>query len=194
MHPVDLSTHPRIGRYVDLLRRVSRHTEPAEVQREFANMVKFERSFDGMISISVRGLPRGQYKITRLNLDDDVGTVTMNPWERWESIPAHSGGFIGRVIESPEPKILQHMTVRDDPVLGDRLARFGSCFVNPLFDNGEALNWSLTFRLNPEGYTADDVVTGLLRGNIIGRTWLSRVMARRVRSEGVKAMISAPVR
>ena len=131
MHPVDLSTHPRIGRYVDLLRRVSRHTEPAEVQREFANMVKFERSFDGMISISVRGLPRGQYKITRLNLDDDVGTVTMNPWERWESIPAHSGGFIGRVIESPEPKILQHMTVRDDPVLYAHASRTFHLESNP---------------------------------------------------------------
>ncbi len=186
MRPVDLSLNPKIGRYVDLLRRVSRHTEPADVQREFANLVRFERSFDGMISVSVRGLPRGQYKVTRLNLDDDVGTVTINPWQQWDSIAAHSGGFIGQVIETPEPKIIQHMNIARDPALGDRLARFGSCFVNPLYDDGEALNWSLTFRLNPEGYTADDVVTGLLRGNIIGRMTKTLVVAKQVRELNAK--------
>lgn len=186
MRPVDLSLNPKIDRYVDLLRRVSRHTEPADVQREFGKLVQYDRAFDGMLSISVRGLPNGQYKITRLNLDDDVGAVTINPWKQWDSIAVHSGGFIGKVIETPEPKIIQHMSVRHDPALGDRLARFGSCFVNPLFDDGEPLNWSITLRLGPEAYTADDVITGLLRGNLIGRMTKSLVVAKQVRELNTK--------
>jgi sigma-B regulation protein RsbU (phosphoserine phosphatase) len=156
------------------------------VQREFARMVRLDQTFEGMISISVRGLPLGQYKITRLNLDNDVGTVTINPWEQWHEIPAHSGGFIGEVIATPEPKILQEMNIRHDPVLGDRLTRFGSCFVNPLYDAGEALNWSITLRLSPTGYTPDDVITGLLRGNIIGRMTKTLVVAKEVRTLNTK--------
>jgi sigma-B regulation protein RsbU (phosphoserine phosphatase) len=186
MRPVDLSLNPKIAVYVDLLRRVSRHTDPIDVQREFANLLREDRMFDGMISLSVRGLPAGKYKITRLNLEDDVGTLTINPWQQWDTLATHSGGFIGRVIETQEPKILQHMSIRGDPVLGDRLARFGSCFVNPLYDDGQALNWSITFRLSPEGYAADDVVTGMLRGNIIGRMTKTLVVAKQVRELNTK--------
>lgn len=186
MRRLDLTRDPQITRYVELLQRVSRFTEPVDVQREFAGLLKFDRWFDGMISLSVRGLPSGRYKITRLNLDDDVGTITLNAWAQWNQIEAHTGGFIGEAIATPEPKIFQNMRVRDDPVLGDRLERFGSCFANPLFDDGEPLNWSLTFRFGAEAYTADDVVTALLRGNLIGRMTKTLVVAKQVRELNAK--------
>ncbi len=186
MHTIDLTSIPRVAMYVDMLRRVSRHTEPADVQKEFARILREERQVDGMISLSVRGLPRGQYKFTRVNLDDDVGTVTINPWRQWNDLATHSGGFIGSLIEAPVPRIVQHMNVRHDPVLGDRLARFGSCFANPLYDDGEALNWSITFRVGDEAYTAEGSETNILRSNVIGKLTKSLVVAKQARELNAK--------
>lgn len=181
MRPLDLTVNPKIDFYTRLLRRVSLHTDPAEVQREFATMVREDNRVDGMISLSVRGLPSGSYKITRMNIDDDLGVVSMNPWAEWAKIPAMTGGVLGMLIEKPEPRIFHHMKIENDPVLGDRLARFGSCFANPLFDEGQALNWSISFKRDPEGFSALDAESFVLRGNIIGRMTKSLVIAKQVK-------------
>lgn len=186
MRHVDLSQNPRIDQYVRMLRDASRQTEPVEVQKIFAAMLRDDALVQGFISVSTRGLPPGSYKITRANLADDLGTVSGNPWRDFAEMPVHRGGFLGEVIATPVPKLLHRLDVRDDPVLGNRLARFGSCFVNPLFDDGEAINWSLTFRTDPEAYTLADAETFLMRGNIIGRMTKNLVVAKQVRELNAK--------
>lgn len=182
MKTVDLSKNPRIEQYVRMLRTASRQTEPVDVQRAFAAMLRDDALVHGFLSLSVRGLSRGQYKITRLNINDDLGEVRANPWAEFPALPVHTGGFLGRVIETPEPKLFHELRVTGDPVLGEGLARFGSCFANPLYDDGEAVNWSLTFRRDPEGYSLADAEAFLMRGNIIGRMTKTLVVAKQVKA------------
>lgn len=186
MRLLDLAANPKIAQYTELLRRASTFTDPVDVQREFATMLRNDALVHGFISLSVRGLDKGQYKITRQNLDDDMGQVTGNPWRDFASMPVHTGGFLGDMIASPEPKVVLGMHVPNDPVLGTKLARFGSCFVNPLYDDGEATNWSITLRFDPAGYTLADAETFLLRGNIIGRMTKTLVVAKQVKELNAK--------
>jgi sigma-B regulation protein RsbU (phosphoserine phosphatase) len=186
MQFLDLTANPKIDTYVSLLRDASRLTDPGEVQKRFAAMLRNDAMVQGFLSLSIRGLPQGQYKITRSNLDDDLGVVTQNPWQQWDLMPTHSGGFLGKIIETPEPKVIHDLDVRDDPVLGNKLARFGSCLVNPLFDDGQAINWSITFRLEPRAYTLADAEAFILRGNIIGRMTKTLVVANQVRELNAK--------
>jgi sigma-B regulation protein RsbU (phosphoserine phosphatase) len=186
MELVDLSLNPRVPQYVSLLRDASRQTDPGEIQKIFASMLRNDKLVQGFISVSTRGLPPGKYKITRANLDDDLGIVTRNPWKEWATMPAYDGGFLGDVIKTPDPKLIRNMSITNDPVLGDKLARFGSCFVNPLFDDGEAINWSITFRLDREGYTLQDAEAFLMRGNIIGRMTKTLVVAKQVKELNAK--------
>lgn len=186
MELVDLSRNPRIGQYVRMLRSASRYSEPTDVQKAFAAILRDDALIDGFISLSVRGLRPGEYKITRLNINDDLGTITSNPWRDFPTLPTYTGGFLGEIIATPEPKLINSLNVRNDPVLGDGLARFGSCFANPLYDDGEALNWSLTFKTAPNGYTLADAETFLMRGNIIGRMTKTLVVAKQVRELNAK--------
>ncbi|MDX2116068.1 MAG: PP2C family protein-serine/threonine phosphatase [Planctomycetota bacterium] len=181
MRLVDLSANPRITNYIQMLREVSRATEPTEVQKRFAALLRDDNLVNGFVSLSVRGLPRGKFKITRLNISDDLGVITSNPWRDFDLLPTYEGGFLGEVIRTPEPKLMLDLDIKGDPVLGDGLARFGSCFANPLYDEGEALNWSLTFKFAKDGYTLSDAESFLLRGNIIGRMTKSLVVAKQVR-------------
>lgn len=186
MELVDLSKNPRIPQYVTMLRKASRQTDPGEIQKIFAAMLRDDELVQGFVSISTRGLPAGKYKITRTNLDDDLGVVHRNPWNDWASMPTHEGGFLGEVIATPEPKLIRNLHIANDPVLGEKLARFGSCFVTPLFDNGEAINWSITFRLDKGGYSLQEAEAFLMRGNIIGRMTKTLVIAKQVKELNAK--------
>ncbi|HBS28189.1 MAG TPA: hypothetical protein DEB06_01780 [Phycisphaerales bacterium] len=181
MEVVDVSSEPRIAEYMELLRSVSRATEPVEVQRQFGRLLLADPALMAVLSVSVRGLEAGQYKVTRFQTREQFGTPWNDPWANWKEIPSHSGGFIGRMIAEPTPKVVRHLLLNRDPVLSDRLAGARSCFVNPLFDEGRALNWSFTFRSEPTGLSSGDAAEAFLRGNIIGRITKTLVLAKQAR-------------
>ena len=41
---------------------------------------------------------------------------------------------------------MHNVFLKDDPVIGNALAEFGSVMAVPLFDDGEPLNWALIVR------------------------------------------------
>ena len=144
---VDTSGNPRIPILMEMVAALSRATEPQDVLREFAR--GFARLYgpQGYVSISTRGLQPGEYKITRLLTDDVPEDINkQDPWRDWSKLPVHRGGFFGQVIRKAYPELIHHLDLRDDPVVGDALAKYGSMMAIPLFDNGEPYNWSISFR------------------------------------------------
>jgi sigma-B regulation protein RsbU (phosphoserine phosphatase) len=186
MRPVDLANNPRIPVLLEMVREVSQATTPAQVLTAFSSRYWSIRRIDYYLSVSVRNLEPGQYKITRrLRVDDAragrTSFIGADPWRDWEQIPLHSGGFVGAMITTPEPKLMRHLDLRGDPVLGDELADMHCCMVNPLFDQGRALNWAFSFLADPEGYTTDELEQALLIGNLIGGTNRRLVLVDEVR-------------
>ncbi len=180
MSRVSLDSVPRIGELVSLFRSISRATDPVEVQKEFDADLRRHVTADAYVSVSRRGLPRGQYKITRAVPREDMGVVAHDPWSRWSEIPAVSGGFIGRLIENDDPEIHHNLQIDHDPVMGDWLVPFHSCIAMPLFDEGEALNWAILFSHSPTGLDLPDMVDFLLRANMVGRITKTLVVNRKV--------------
>lgn len=166
---VDTSGNPRIPILMEMVAALSRATEPNEMLRGFAE--GFHRLYgpSGYVSLSTRGLAPGEYKITRLltgNLVNEMGRT--DPWKQWSQLPVHRGGFFGQIIRTAYPQIVNHLNVRNDPVVGDALAEYGSLLAIPLFDKGEPLNWSITLRKEPEGYTVEELEESILRSNLGG--------------------------
>ncbi len=181
MKVFDAAHDPGLMETIELLRRVSQADDPMQVQREFARDMRLSRGIDGYISLSVRGLEAGQYKITRHQILDELGQPWPNPWENWDSMGVHSGGFLQTIIETPTPKIFFDIDVKQDPVLGDTIASMRSCMATPLFDGGNALNWGIVFRRDPVGWTQDQVENTVIRGNLIGRMTKQLLVAKQVR-------------
>jgi sigma-B regulation protein RsbU (phosphoserine phosphatase) len=159
-----------------MLRRVSRATEPGEVLGEYAEVLRRMYGITGYLSLSTRDLPAGDYRITRQHLQDLADETTSqqiadaDPWSDPSALPVHRGGFLGNVVAADRPQVLTELNVRDDPVLGDALADFGSALVVPLFDRGEAKNWSLQLKHDPHGYDVGDLERSLMRSNLVGGT------------------------
>lgn len=168
MPRVDLSANTRIPQIVEMLEVMSRIRDPLEMQREYATRIRRIQTSAGYISLSVRGLPPGFYRITRVSLDSAAPTVWTDNWKLGHTLPLHTGGLLGQVIATPEPKVLHHLGVKDDPVLGDLLAHMGSAMAIPLFDAGTVKNWGVIFRPDPEGFTQAELEDQLMRGNLVG--------------------------
>ncbi|MFO0873092.1 MAG: PP2C family protein-serine/threonine phosphatase [Phycisphaerales bacterium] len=184
---VDLSPSMRVPVLMGLVEQLSRATEPTEVQRVFARGIRQLNPVDGFISVSCRGLAAGTYKITRMSLDPDALVNNWgDPWRNFASMPTHTGGLIGELIANDQPKLLQQLDVRDDPVLDHRIAGFGSLIAVPLFDNGHALNWAISLRRSPEGFSLEDLEEGILRGNLVGGTVRTVVLAKQLRDANAR--------
>lgn len=174
-------TDPRIQRITEMLRTVSGLHDPQEVQLEFSRGFNDEGSLvDGYVSVSRRGLGPGQYKVTRKRIDGAPAYTTQNPWEEWDSIPTHAEGFIGEAIRTPLPKVFPDFELRGDPVLGDQLAPYRSAMVIPLFDEGDALNWSIMLARAPGTFDMQTLEQYLMQGNIIGRMTRSLIIKKDV--------------
>jgi len=181
MSAVDVSGVAELPILTELLREVSRATRPHDVPAAFGRHFWKVRPYDYLLSVSVRGLAKGEYKITRRIVPASKQPPgAPDPWRDWETIPSHTGGFVGRVLGRPEPQLFQHLDLRGDEVLGDELGEMGSCIASPVFDHGEPLNWTFTFRRDPEGFTKAGLAEHVLITNMVGATTRTLLHASRV--------------
>jgi sigma-B regulation protein RsbU (phosphoserine phosphatase) len=174
-----LMSSGRVMLLTDLVRRISAMNDPAQVQREFAKTMAEFSPWQGYISLSRRGLKPGEYKVTGSMLsDEDFRRGRRNPWKHWEGLPTHSGGWVGDIIARDMPYLQNDLHLTGDPVFGDSLAEFRSAMVIPLFDDGEALNWSIGLHREPGAFSPDLVEEFILRGNLIGRVTRNLVIQK----------------
>ncbi len=179
---LDTSESTRLPVLMEMVAGLSRATGPQQVLREFA--IGFRKLYgpQGYVSLSTRGLEPGQYKITRMLTDYSLDKFSeADPWRDWSKIPVHRGGLLGRIIRTAYPTVLHHLYLRGDPVVGDSLARYGSLMAIPLFDGGEPLNWSVSLREDPEGFTLQELEEAVLRANLGGATVKNVMITRQLR-------------
>ncbi|MEM8781931.1 MAG: SpoIIE family protein phosphatase [Planctomycetota bacterium] len=172
----DAPNTPLLEQMTGMLRRVSLAEEPKAVLAEFTEVMRKMYGTTGYISLSTRGLPPGHYRITRLHTAEQAEGVTStriaeaDPWSKINDLAIHRGGFLGQVVETDRPRVFTNLNVTDDPVIGDALQDIRSALAVPLYDGGEAKNWSLQLKHEPDGYTEQDLERSLIRSNLIGGT------------------------
>jgi phosphoserine phosphatase RsbU/P len=173
---------------LDMVESLSRTTDPGEVMRTFSQGIARLRGPFGYISLSTRGLAPGEYRITRFYSPEEMAEV--RPEEAWPpkpELPVHHGGFLGEIIREPRPALVTHnLDVRDDPVLGNDLTRYHSMMAIPLFDGGNAVNWAVLFSETPHNYDVAELEEALLRGNLVGGTVRTVLMARELRQANAR--------
>ena len=192
MRCVDTSHNPRIPILMEMVGALSRANDPHQVLRAFADGFARLNGPVGYVTLSVRGLQPGEYKITRLITDRSVRSIEdSDPWRDWNTMAIHRGGFFGELIRSPYPELIHHVYLRDDPVMGDALAKFGSLIAIPLFENGEPLNWAITLREDPEGFSEQELEEAILRSNLGGATVRNVIIQQQLRVNAVKFGIAS---
>lgn len=175
----------RIAILLEMLEEVSRATEPEQATQAYAARIGKLRPVDGLVSVSVRNLPPGKYKITRRGRSMEPGGAikhrVVDPWKNWDRLVLHEGGFLGGLIAAEEPRLLRDIDLRTDPILAEDFADMRSCLAIPLFDGGKILNWSFQFKRDPDGFTDLDLEQQLLQVNLFGSMTKNLVSIEQIR-------------
>lgn len=195
---VDLSTDPRIAGLESMLRDVSAVKDPAKMLKAFGPWVGQRFPREAFISVSKRDLPVGKYKLTRVitNTKDPMKSLpdddASDPWRQWMALPTYSGGLIGRIIQQDSPQIITSVDFTQDPVLGKVLgedaARVRAVSAIPSYDDGEALNWALSFHTRTDWSDLDTFVAGLLDVNLMGTATRNLVFRKQAESLNAQLM------
>lgn len=182
MQCLDTSNNPRIPVLMELVGAMSRANDPREVLSVFAEGVTKLYGPRGYISLSTRNLRPGQYRITRLLVENAAQKIHLaDPWSVVASLPIHTGGFLGEIIRSAYPEVIHHLNIQDDPVIGNALADYRAMMAIPLFDNGEPLNWSIQLSKDPEAFTEVELENAILRANLVGGTVKNTLVSKQLR-------------
>src|ERR1051325_4963444 len=67
------------------------------------------------------------------------------------------GGLIARLIQNPQPKVLHHIDLSDDPILPKSMAGYRSVIAVPLFVDQTPRDWVILFHPDPKGFSIADL-------------------------------------
>ena len=195
---VDLGADPRVAGLESMLRDVSAVKDPAKMLKAFGPWVGQRFPREAFISVSKRDLPQGKYKLTRVitNTQNPMQSLrdenASNPWEQWMALPTYSGGLIGNIIAQESPQIITNVDFTQDPVLGkvlgDDASRLRAVSAIPSYDDGQALNWALSFHTRTDWSELDTFIAGLLDVNLMGTATRNLVFRKQAESLNAQLM------
>jgi sigma-B regulation protein RsbU (phosphoserine phosphatase) len=185
---IDLGKDPRVAALTTMLRDVSTVKDPARMLQAFGPWIGQRFPRDGFISVSIRDLPPGKFKITRTvtntqnPIEPRADQPPRDPWREWINLPTYEGGLIGQIIAQEDPQIITNIDFSKDPVLSEVLGqdatRVRSLSAIPTYDDGLSLNWAISFHAHDQWDNLDAFVAGLLDVNLMGTATRNLVFRR----------------
>jgi phosphoserine phosphatase RsbU/P len=167
----------RLAQIVELVREMSRQSDPQEMVRSYGERVRVLLPSDRRISLSRRGLTAPKYRITR----STTWAENINPWKEKERLPLFEGGLIARLIYGDEPHIIDNLDVPEDDPAAEYLAGHRSLMAIPMFDQGVALNMVILLRKEPAAFPKEELPQLVWLSNLFGRATSNLVLSDELR-------------
>lgn len=161
---------------VDFMRELSLQTDPQVAADLYGRRLREGKLIvaDGFLAVSRRELKFPEFRITR----SSTWKEKINPWFEKERLPLLSAGLLREIVYSEEPVIMDDLPSRysaDDPA-AIYFEGMQQLVAIPQYDNGEALNWSVTLTRDVESVPKKRLPMLVLQANLWGRSVLSSVL------------------
>ncbi len=167
----------RLDYVVDMMREVSRQTDPQALVREYAARVRRLRPVDRQISLSRRELSHPHFRITRYSGWSEV----INPWKQKERLPILSGGILSDFLYGDEPRLIDDLAFDPRDPAASYLDGQRSLIAIPLYDGGSAINMVVLTRAQPGAFTLESLPDAVLQSNLFGRLAHNLILKEQLR-------------
>jgi phosphoserine phosphatase RsbU/P len=158
---------------VETMREMSHQTDPQAMVRVFGKRSRDLLPIERSVSLSRRGLPSPEYRITR----SSAWKNDINPWREKDRLPILKGGLLGELIYGDEPKIIDNLEIADDDPGAEYLAGQHSLMAIPMFDQGVALNMVVLMRSEPAAFSYEQFPEWVWFSNLFGRATHNLVLS-----------------
>jgi sigma-B regulation protein RsbU (phosphoserine phosphatase) len=176
-HPPANDWHARLARIEDLMRDMSRHTDPQEMVRAYAQRVQQMTPVDRRLSLSRRGLGYPHYRITR----STTWAEEVNPWTEKDRLPLLAGGLLAELIYGDTTAVIDDLDVAADDPAAAYLSGQRSLLAIPMFDQGESLNMVVLLHEQSCAFPRDQIGDLVWQSNLFGRATSNLVLKEELR-------------
>ncbi|MFO0851186.1 MAG: PP2C family protein-serine/threonine phosphatase [Gemmataceae bacterium] len=166
----------RLAISVDLMRELSRYTDPDETYQVYARRMAQLYPTARQLTLSRRGLERPNYRVTRFNLWPD----RINPYKEPHRLPDHRGGLFADLVYADEPRVIDELDVHPDDPAAEYLAGQQSLLAIPLFEHGATTNMVVLTREEPAAFPREQVPELVWMSNLFGRAVQTQVLSDRL--------------
>ncbi len=163
----------RLDAIVATMRELSLQTDPQQMVRLYSERMQRLMPVDRRISLSRRGLPAPQYRVTRYSGWEEE----INPWREPHRLPTVSGGLLSRLIYADRPQILTDAEIDPEDPAAEYLHGQRSILAIPLFDQGMSLNMVVVSRAEPDAFSWEELPERVWMANLFGRATQTLVLA-----------------
>lgn len=176
-HPLPKDWREELAIVDQLMKDVSRQTDPQELVRIYGEGVDKLFARDAWISLSRRGLSRPDVRITRSSSwQEDI-----NPWKEKHRLPIIKGGMLEDLIYRNEPRYVPDFTPDPKDPAYEYFKDARSFVTFPQYDNGEALNMFIPMWREPNGFDPTKMPALHWQSNLFGRGTLNMVLRQELR-------------
>jgi len=161
----------------EIMRDVSRQTEPQELVRIYSQGVRRLRSIDRLVSTSRRGLEYPWYRVTR----DSRLAEQIDPWRHRDRLPLLDRGFLGELLYAAEPRIITDLRVPESDPTRPYFDGMRALYTLPQWDDGVVQNMSLIMYADPANLDPAQYPNALWQANLFGRTTANLVLRKELR-------------
>jgi len=162
---------------VEMMREMSRHTDPQAMVNAYRARARSLYATDGTVAVSRRELVHPWYRVTR----SSKWTTDINPWRDRDNLPLLDTGLLGELLYADEPRIINDFRPDPGDPCYDLMSGFRSAFAVPNYDQGRALNMTVLFKNQPNGFDPAAAPSMVWIGNLFGRATQQLVMADELR-------------
>jgi sigma-B regulation protein RsbU (phosphoserine phosphatase) len=161
----------------DLMRDMSRHTDPQEMVRAYAERIQQLLPIGRRISLSRRGLAYPHYRITR----STTWSEDVNPWKEKDRLPLLSGGLLADLLYRDRTTVIDNLRLAADEPAAAYLEGQRSLLAIPMFDQGESLNMVVLLHEDQGAFPREQIPDLVWRSNLFGRATSNLVLKEDLR-------------
>ena len=162
----------------DLMRELSRYTDPEELYHVFARRMAQLYPTTRQISLSRRGLERPQVRVTRFNL----WTEKVNPHKEPHRLPVFNSGILSDLIYADETRVIDDLHVSPSDPAAELLRGQRSLLAIPLFEGGSAVNMVIATREESHAFPREQIPELVWMSNLFGRAMQTLVLSDRLKT------------
>lgn len=167
----------RLAAIVDLMRDMSRQSDPQEMVRTYASRVRQLQPNDGIISVSRRNLEAPWYKVSRASAWEHQP----DPWREGHKLPHYNTGLLGELLYRDTPEIISDLQVPDDDPCKDLFMGARSLLAIPQYDGGVGVNMIIVLSRKVNGFDPERFPELVWQSNLFGRATNTLVLSRQLK-------------
>jgi sigma-B regulation protein RsbU (phosphoserine phosphatase) len=180
MNVQDVSQNRRIASLTKLMRELEQSRTPQQTIRTLQRGFSETDGFGASMLLSTRGLPRGQYRVVQMLLDDGPFTRDHAEHAPISDGPVQGGGVVAAIIGRPEPQLIQDVDWSSDPYFRETLSGYSSVMAIPFAGDRLPMTWVILLEKPPERFTVLELETAVERVALVGALLENQTLAEQL--------------